>query len=168
MRGRRVRSRCLRSGIFFTRSGGGTGGTDIGAVDEPQVPVDFALSVEADLQGFENAVEGSIASPTAEAVVDGLPFSIAFGEVAPGSAGAEDPEHSVEQSTVVFPFATAFLFGEKAFEKFPMFVRDFVSRHRILLDAKQSALPNQKAQYLTCAVLGIRQTEPRQNRFEAA
>ena len=160
MRGRRVRSRWRRSGIFFTRSGGGAGSSDVGAVDEPHVPVDFALPVEADLQGFENAVEGSVASPAAEAMVDGLPFSIAFGKVAPGGAGAEDPKHTIEYGAVIVPFTAAFLFGEKAFEKFPMFIRDFISRQRNLLDAKQSALPNRKAQYLTRAVLGILQTEP--------
>jgi hypothetical protein len=48
-----------------------TTGADVGAIDQPQVPVDLALLVQADLQGFEDFVEESLASPASAAALFG-------------------------------------------------------------------------------------------------
>jgi hypothetical protein len=125
MRGRRVQI----PAPFFSRSGRGTRGTHVGTIDEPEVPIDFALLVEPDLQGFEDAIEGSVGSPAVEPMIDAFPFSVSFGQIAPRRSGTENPEHAIEGGPTIVPSATATLFGKQALEKIPLFIADFVSRH---------------------------------------
>jgi len=46
---------------------------------------------------------GAIRSPTIEAVVDGLPGAVAFGDIPPGGAGVEDPEDAIEEAMMGKP-----------------------------------------------------------------
>jgi len=71
-------------------------GRHLGAVHAREVPVDAALAVQADLQGFEHLVPGAIASPLAGPFVDRLPGAVALRQVAPGRTGAQEPEYGVE------------------------------------------------------------------------
>ena len=125
MRDRQARSRAA----FFSRPGRSTRGTHVGAIDEPQVPVDFALLVEPDLQRFEDTIKDAIGSPAIEPMIDALPLSIAFGQIAPRCSGSENPEHAIERGAMIIPFAAAFLYWEQTFETFPLLVADFISRH---------------------------------------
>jgi hypothetical protein len=125
MRGRRVQI----PAPFFSRSGRDARRSHVGTIDEPEIPIDLALLVEPDLQGFENAIEGSVGSPAVETMIDTFPFSVAFGQIAPGGSGTKNPEHAIEVGPMIVPFAAASLFGKQAFEKLPLFVADFVSRH---------------------------------------
>src|SRR5271170_4085445 len=125
MHGRRARSRAA----FFSRAGRGPRGPNVGTIHPPEIPVDLALLVESDLQGLENAIECPVGPPAAEAVIDAFPLAVAFGEITPGRAGAENPEHAIERSAMVVPFAAAFLCWEQAFKKFPLLVADIISRH---------------------------------------
>jgi len=66
-----------------------------------------------------------------EAVVDGLPLAVAFGQVAPGGAGVEPPEDAIEDGTVVLPLAAP-LAGARRKEgsqQLPLLVGKFVSLH---------------------------------------
>jgi len=108
MRGRRVRS---WAPLFF-RARRRTRGTHVGTINQPQVPVDFALLIQTNLQGPEDAVERAILSPAAEAVVDALPLSVTFGQITPWRPGAKNPEHAIECSPMIVPSSAAFLLRE--------------------------------------------------------
>ena len=45
-------------------------------------------------------------APSGEAFVDGVVFAESLGEVLPGGSGASDPEHSIDEETVVSGIAT--------------------------------------------------------------
>jgi len=126
-RGRGVRVRGL--GPFFSRPSGGAGGAYIGAIDQPKVPVDFALLVESNPQGLQDTIKQTFATPAVEAMIDALPFSVTFGHIAPRCSGAKNPEHAVERGAVVIPFPAAFLRGKQAFEQVPFVIREFIARH---------------------------------------
>src|SRR5271156_3001934 len=82
---------------FFSSPGRGLVGADDGAVDEEQVPVDASIGLALHLQMFQDPLPEASAGPTAEAAVDGLPGTEAFGQVAPGGPGGLVPEDAVEQ-----------------------------------------------------------------------
>jgi len=127
MRGRRARARCLDP--FFSRSGGDAGRTNIGAINEPEIPVDFSLFIQTDLQGFEDSIEGAVAAVAVEATIDGLPFAVAFGHVAPWCTRPKNPEHPIDDLTMVLPLSTATLLGKQLFDQIPLRIFELVSGH---------------------------------------
>src|ERR1039458_9448609 len=143
MRGRRVRGRI--PGSFFTCSGSNGGRTDVGAVHQPQVPVDFALLIQANSQRLENAVEGAIASPAVEAVVDAFPFSVPFGQVTPRCAGAENPQHAVKHGAMIVPSSAASLFGEQSLDEIPMSIAQLISGHMSSMTRTLCAIVGKRA-----------------------
>ena len=114
---------------LFARPGGSARSTHIGAVDEPEIPIDLALLVESNPQCFEDAIEEAFAPPAVEAIIDALPFPVAFGHVSPWSSGAKNPEHPIERDAVVVPSSATFLYGEKCLDQVPVIIREFVARH---------------------------------------
>jgi hypothetical protein len=92
---------------FFCGAGRSAAAPDGTAVDAPQVPVDAALRVQAHLEGLQEEVESARFAEGVEAVVDGLPLAVAFGQVAPGGAGVQSPEDAVEDGAVVLPLAAS-------------------------------------------------------------
>jgi hypothetical protein len=82
--------------------------TDLG---EQPIPAAFALLVQANTQGLENAVEGAIASPAIESAVDPFPFPTSFVQVTPWRPRTENPQHAVGRCAKVAPFSAAALFG---------------------------------------------------------
>lgn len=56
------------------------------AVDAPEVPIDAALAVETYAQCLDDPVEGAVAAPAVEAMVDALPRSEPLGQFAPWRA----------------------------------------------------------------------------------
>src|SRR5262249_41269218 len=79
------------------------GGTGDGAVDAPQVVIEKPLVVALVQQGRVEARPGAVAPPALEAAVDGVPWAVAFGQIAPGGAGAQDPQDAVEYGVVGHP-----------------------------------------------------------------
>jgi hypothetical protein len=66
---------------------------------------------------------------------------------------------------MIEPASAAALPGKEACEHAPLFVGEFVTGHRVLHDTTYAARSEHNAQYLTCAVLAIRQAEPRKNLY---
>jgi hypothetical protein len=78
-------------------------GTHGGALKRPRLPLTLALLVEGELKSLETTVPGAIAAPAAIAVVEGLPRTIAFRDVAPLAGAASAPEDAVETGTMRVP-----------------------------------------------------------------
>jgi len=78
-----------------------------------------------------DGLQRSILGPPAEAVVDRLPVAVPLGQVAPGSAGTEDPEDAVEDLPVVLERTAAALhFQEQRFDALKLLVGQFVAAAR--------------------------------------
>src|SRR5438552_2092288 len=78
------------------RPSSSTTGTDDGGIDAPQMPPEFPVAFQVIQEVGDETSPGTILPPAAEAVVGGLPGTIAFGEVAPGSAGVANPQDRIE------------------------------------------------------------------------
>jgi hypothetical protein len=114
---------------LFLRPGSDPGRADVGAIDKPKMRVNFSLFVQADLQGFEDSIEGAVVTIAVEAVVDAFPFTVAFRQIAPRRASAKNPDHAVESSAMVVPSPATALFGKKAFDEIPLRFLKIVSCH---------------------------------------
>ena len=62
---------------FFSRPASSAGGANDRGVDTPEVTTEPTVRIEVVEQIGKDAHPGAVAAPTAEAVVDGLPRSIA-------------------------------------------------------------------------------------------
>ena len=78
------------SGFFF-RPGGSLVSADDAGIDTPEVALNEAGLVQAEQQGVEDLGPGAVLAPAVEAVVDGLPRAIAFGDVGPRGTGVQVP-----------------------------------------------------------------------------
>jgi hypothetical protein len=83
------------------------------------------------LEGLQDAVEHARGAQLGEAVVDRLPFAVAFGEVAPRGTGVEPPEDAIEDGTVVLPLAAALVrpWRKERSQQPPLLIGKFVSFH---------------------------------------
>src|SRR4051812_43481099 len=88
---------------FFFCPGRCAAGPDDGGVHTPQVATQVAVPVEVVQEFGKDGGPGAVLAPLVEAVVDGLPGAVAFGDVAPGSAGVQDPQDAVEGAVVRQP-----------------------------------------------------------------
>src|SRR5437016_2209167 len=86
---------------FFFRPGSSPAGPNDGAIDTPQVVIDEALVVQLVQQRGDKTNPGAVLAPCVEAVEDGLPRPVTFGEVTPRGAGMQDPQDSVDDGAVV-------------------------------------------------------------------
>ena len=84
--------------------------TDDGAIHIVDIPVQVLGGVGLLLDRRKEASPDARLAPAVEAAGDGLPGAIPFGQVAPGSAGAEDPEDAVEDAAVVSGWAAGVRF----------------------------------------------------------
>jgi hypothetical protein len=64
------------------------------------------MLIEVIQQVGEDPHPGAVESPTAEAVVDGLPRPIAGGDIAPGRTRVETPQDPIEQLAMGLPRAS--------------------------------------------------------------
>src|ERR1041384_440794 len=94
--------------VAAARPTGAAGGAGDGAVDAPQVVVDLALVVALVQQGGVQPGPGAVAPPAVEAGVNGVPFAVAFGQIAPGCAGAENPQDAVDHHVMGQPGPAGF------------------------------------------------------------
>jgi hypothetical protein len=84
--------------------------TDDGAIHIVDSPVQVLCGVGLLLDRGKEASPDACLAPAVEAAGDGLPGAIPFGQVAPGSAGADDPEDAVEDAAVVSGWAAGVRF----------------------------------------------------------
>jgi hypothetical protein len=89
------------------------------------------MLVEMVEQGGEHLGPRAIPTPAVEAVVDGLPRAIARGNVAPGGAGVQAPEETVEQAAVRLPrvpaLAVVMQVRKETRDAFPLSGLEFVA-----------------------------------------
>lgn len=77
-------------------------------------PKDLALGVRLALDVGEQPIPGTVPAPSDEAVVASLPRTVAFGHVAPRSAGSQSPQDAVYYPAVIAPlFTPAAILGQK-------------------------------------------------------
>ena len=74
---------------------------DDGAIHIMDIPVQVPCGVGLLLDGGTEARPDACLAPAVEAAGNGLPGAIPFGHIAPGSAGADDPEDAIEEASVV-------------------------------------------------------------------
>src|SRR5262245_16584017 len=116
-------------GGFSPGPGGGPVGADDGAVDAEEVPVDAAAGLGPGLEVVEDPAPQAALAPAVEAGVDGLPGAEKLRQVAPGRAGAEDPEDAVDHEPVVLRRPSRPLSGlEQGPQDLPLRVGQAVSR----------------------------------------
>src|SRR5207245_4478217 len=77
-------------------------GANDGSIDEPQIATQAAAMFQVLQQVREDFCKCPVATPASETPVDGLPRTVAFRNVPPGSAGVKAPQDSVEEAVVVF------------------------------------------------------------------
>ncbi len=86
-------------------------GTNHGAIHKVDLPVNLPQDIAVLLQGLQDTQPVARITPTVETAGDSPDFAIAFGQVAPGCSGTQDPEHAVDEWAVVFGRSTrAFTF----------------------------------------------------------
>ena len=72
-------------------------GADHGAVDH----LDRLWCRTTIGQGLQQKIPQSNSAPSKELAIDGVPFAELFGQIAPGSAGARDPEYTVQCAPMI-------------------------------------------------------------------
>jgi hypothetical protein len=83
---------------------------DDGAIHIMDIPVQVPCGVGLLLARGTEASPDACLAPAVEAAGNGLPGAIPFGDIAPGSAGAEEPEDAVEDAAVVSGWAACMRF----------------------------------------------------------
>ena len=83
---------------------------DDGAIHIMDIPVQVPCGVVLLLDRGKEASPEACLAPAGEAAGNGLPGAIPFGDIAPGSAGADDPEDAVENAAVVSGWAACMRF----------------------------------------------------------
>ena len=106
-------------------------GADDGAVDEVERPVEPPFRIGLALQRGQDAIPDAGLLPAVEARRDGLPRAVAFGQGAPGTAGAQDPEDAVQDGTVVLggTAGTGLLRREQRAQALPLHVGQVTRVH---------------------------------------
>lgn len=66
-----------------------------------EVPVSGAACIGLGLSGDKHALPNTASASAVEATGDGLPGTIAFGQIAPSWARARDPQHSIRDAVVL-------------------------------------------------------------------
>jgi hypothetical protein len=78
-------------------------GADHGAVDH----LDRLWCRPTIGQGLQQKIPQSSSAPSKELAIDGVPFAELFGQIAPGSSGARDPEYTVKCAPMIARRAAA-------------------------------------------------------------
>jgi hypothetical protein len=97
-------------------------GADHRAIDILEVPVQLASRIGVRLHRRQERPPDASLLPAGEATGDRAPRAIAFGQIAPGSPGAQNPEHPVENAAMIDgrPTSLRFLWGEQRLEPLPL------------------------------------------------
>ena len=114
---------------ILPRARGSIVGADARAVDEPELPVQPLVALEAGLELLEEPVEEpTTGRTTGQALVDSRSRAVALWQVAQRRAGVEDPEHAVENRRVIAVRPTARASrGHQGCEEGPLHVREVMA-----------------------------------------
>jgi hypothetical protein len=104
---------------------------DDGAIHIMDIPVQVPCGVGLLLARGTEASPDACLAPAVEAAGNGLPGAIPFGDSAPGSAGAEEPEDAVEDAAVVSGWAACmrFLWRKQGLSPLPLGISKVMSVH---------------------------------------
>jgi hypothetical protein len=98
------------------------------AVDAPKRPLDLPRRVQLALEPREQLIPEPIATPAPEARIDGLPWSVAVGQIAPWHAGVQPVEHPIKEQPMLVKGATARRArGQQGLEECPLLVGQFMT-----------------------------------------
>src|SRR3954471_11100505 len=100
-------------------------------IDKVQIPVDLAPCVSLSLKGGENAVPNTRPTPSVEAARHRSDRAIALWQIAPGGAGAVDPQHAAHHSAVIMIGSARAgpLRRQQRLKPPPLFVRHISTSH---------------------------------------
>jgi hypothetical protein len=106
-------------------------GSDHGAIEIMEVPVDLALGVGLRLHRRQELTPDASLLPAVEATGHGTPQAIAFGQIPPGSPGAQNPENPVENAALIDgrPTGLRFVGGEQRLQPLPWRMGSISSVH---------------------------------------
>ena len=118
-------------GPLFSAPCGTAGGSDVTAIDVPEAVIEAPFQAQLDLQFLDHGKQPTLFSPLVEVVVYRLPRRVLFGQVAPGRAGAKNPQDSVEhQATIRGRPARVRGDGKPVANPLPLLIRELVTRDR--------------------------------------
>src|SRR3974377_2243056 len=85
------------------------------------------FEVRVDAQSGEKTLPNAFLAPPAETPEDAVPFAELFGQVPPGCARPHQPQHSIDEQTIVFAVAAlvTWFAWNKRFDVLPLRVRQF-------------------------------------------
>ena len=83
---------------------------DHGAIHTVDIPGELLRGVRALLNRRKEASPNASLAPAGEAAGDGIPVAIALGQVAPGSACADNPQDAIQDASVVSGWAACVRF----------------------------------------------------------
>jgi hypothetical protein len=76
-------------------------GSDHGAIESMEVPVELAMGVGLGLHGRQELIPDARSLPTVEAAGHGPPRPIALGQIPPGRPGAQNPKNAMEDASMI-------------------------------------------------------------------
>src|SRR5262245_9612198 len=97
-------------------------GSDHGAIEIMDVPVDLAIGVGLRLHRRQELTPDASLLPAVDTTGHGTPRAIAFGQIPPGSPGAKNPENPVEHAAMIDgrPTGLRLLWGEQRLQPLPL------------------------------------------------
>jgi hypothetical protein len=106
-------------------------GSNDRAIDIMNRPVDLALGIGWLLHRLKETLPETSFAPSIEAASHGAPGTIPFWQITPGSAGAQNPQHAVEDVSMIRSGATGsrFLRRKQRLEPIPLRIREFFVFH---------------------------------------
>jgi hypothetical protein len=106
-------------------------GSEHRAIDRMQVPVQLALGVSSGLHRDQELRPDPSPLPAVEAAGYGPPGAIACGEIPPGGAGAQNPEHAIQDASVINRRPTGFrcLWRKQWLQLLPLRISEIASVH---------------------------------------
>jgi hypothetical protein len=108
-------------------------GSDHGTVEDQPLQVGV-------LQDLEDPEPDPLGGPSIEPFPRRVPLAEAFGYVTPGGAGLADPEHGIDEETIVLggDAGIAGSAGKEVLDPFPVFIRYRVAIHGACSTASES------------------------------
>ena len=105
--------------------------SDDSAIDIVKRPVELALAIGLLLEGVQDPLENTRVAPAVEAAGHRTPGTIALREIPPRGSGAENPQHAVENRSMVIGGSPSIRFWgwEEGYESRPLLVRQVFSVH---------------------------------------
>ena len=121
-------------GPLFSAAGRTAGGTYDGAINTPQLVVDFAGLNKSGTQTPENLVERSIVIPLIEQVPHRGPWSEFLGQIAPRRPRSENPKNAIDDGPPIPLWPPGARCSRKDVrDTVPLFIRESMSSHNYAL-----------------------------------